>query len=63
MANMQEAIDLLHEARNLIQRYGSQYHKPTEEERQTFLAASESFIADGCGHKVRYWKPDPEFFK
>lgn len=58
MANMQEAIELIHRARDLVARGKSPAHKVTEEEALAFLADSESFIADGCGHKVRY-RPEP----
>lgn len=57
MAEMHEAIAMIHAARKLMHRYGSADHKPDEEERLGFLAESESFLMEGCGHRPRYWKP------
>lgn len=58
MADMREAIDLIHKARELVQRYGEEHRYTLESERLEFLADSESFLADGCGHAPRYWKPE-----
>jgi hypothetical protein len=54
MASMQESIALIHRARNLIQRVYSPKHPVQNEELLEFLADSESFIVDGCGHRARY---------
>lgn len=56
MADMNEAIGLLEIARNMIRRYqsGACWIVPSFDESSAFLSDSESFIADGCGHKVRY---------
>ena len=55
MADMREAIDLIHKARELCQRQRTPGHEPDDGDLLAFLADSESFIADGCGHKPRSW--------
>lgn len=55
---MEEALDLIHKARNLIQRLDYPDHIPTKEERLRFLADSEGFLADACGVKPGYFKPE-----
>lgn len=60
MAEMHEAIAMIHAARKLIQRQRAPGHEPDDDDLLGFLAESESFLAEGCGHRPRYWKPGDE---
>ena len=60
MAEMREAIDMIHAARRLLQRINTPGEKVEEGEILTYLADSESFLAEGCGHRPRYFKPKRE---
>ena len=54
MADMHEAIEMLHKARNLVQRIESPSHDVPRDDLLGFLADSEAFLADGCGVRVHY---------
>ncbi len=59
MADMQEAIALLQRSHNLIRRLTYRPENSTLEERLAMLADLESFVADGCGHKVNHSLESP----
>ena len=54
IASAPEAIDLIHAARELIQRYGEEHRYTLESERLAFLADSESLLAEKAGQRPRY---------
>ncbi|ARK07577.1 hypothetical protein LAV_00202 [Sphingobium phage Lacusarx] len=60
MANMSDAIAQIHAARRLVQRIMAPGETVDRVDMLDFLAESEVFLVEDCGHRARYWKPGDE---